>query len=61
MTEVTQQSTHPLHPRSALEDVLVLGEALEAAGDRLAAALPAFETQRMPDVAALVKLVQVSC
>ncbi|KAF8067186.1 Kmo [Scenedesmus sp. PABB004] len=44
---------------SALEDVLVLERQLEATGDDLGAALPAFEVARLPDSAALAKLVQV--
>lgn len=44
---------------SALEDVCVLEQQLAAARDDLAAALPAFEQQRLPDAAALAKLVQV--
>lgn len=44
---------------SALEDVCVLERQLDAAGDDLAQALPAYELQRMPDSEALVKLVQV--
>lgn len=46
---------------SALEDVCVLEQQLfeSSAGD-LSQALPAFEQQRLPDSAALVKLVQVS-
>eukprot|EP00882_Tetradesmus_deserticola_P005981 GHRQ01006298.1.p1 GENE.GHRQ01006298.1~~GHRQ01006298.1.p1 ORF type:complete len:342 (+),score=172.70 GHRQ01006298.1:94-1026(+) len=43
---------------SALEDVCVLERQLDAAGDDLAQALPAYEQQRMPDSEALVKLVQ---
>jgi hypothetical protein len=45
---------------SALEDVCVLEQQVfdKAAGD-LNQALPAFEQQRLPDSAALVKLVQV--
>jgi 2-polyprenyl-6-methoxyphenol hydroxylase-like FAD-dependent oxidoreductase len=44
---------------SALEDVCVLERQLEAAGDDLTQALPAYEQQRLPDSEALVKLVQV--
>lgn len=45
---------------SALEDVCVLEQQVfEASGGDLSAALPAFEQQRLPDSAALVKLVQV--
>lgn len=44
---------------SALEDVCVLQRELDAAGDDLAQALPAFEQQRQPDSEALAKLVQV--
>lgn len=46
---------------SALEDVLVLEQQLfESSAGNLSQALPAFEQQRLPDSAALVKLVQVS-
>jgi 2-polyprenyl-6-methoxyphenol hydroxylase-like FAD-dependent oxidoreductase len=46
---------------SALEDVCVLEQQLfEASAGNLSQALPAFEQQRLPDSAALVKLVQVS-
>lgn len=45
---------------SALEDVCVLERQLfDASAGDLAQALPAFEQQRLPDSAALVKLVQV--
>lgn len=44
---------------SALEDVCVLEQQLADAGGNLAQALPAFEAQRLPDSAALAKLVQV--
>lgn len=45
---------------SALEDVCVLERQLfEASAGDLSQALPAFEQQRLPDSAALVKLVQV--
>jgi 2-polyprenyl-6-methoxyphenol hydroxylase-like FAD-dependent oxidoreductase len=45
---------------SALEDVCVLEqEVFERAGGDLSQALPAFEDHRLPDSAALIKLVQV--
>eukprot|EP00775_Hariotina_reticulata_P000352 gene352-585_t len=44
---------------SALEDVCVLEQQLLAAQGDLAGALPAFEQQRLPDSAALAKLVQI--
>jgi 2-polyprenyl-6-methoxyphenol hydroxylase-like FAD-dependent oxidoreductase len=45
---------------SALEDVCVLEQQLfEASAGNLSQALPGFEQQRLPDSAALVKLVQV--
>eukprot|EP00899_Mesostigma_viride_P005333 jgi/Mesvir1/14800/Mv05438-RA.1 len=44
---------------SALEDVVVLNEALSETNDDVARALPLFEEKRMPDVKALVRLVQI--
>jgi 2-polyprenyl-6-methoxyphenol hydroxylase-like FAD-dependent oxidoreductase len=44
---------------SALEDVCVLERHLLTAHGDLSEALPAFEQQRLPDSAALAKLVQV--
>eukprot|EP00899_Mesostigma_viride_P005335 jgi/Mesvir1/14802/Mv05441-RA.1 len=45
---------------SALEDVVVLNEALSETNDDIARALPLFEEKRMPDVKALVRLVQIA-
>jgi hypothetical protein len=44
---------------AALQDVAVLREALDASGDDVAAAAPAFEAMRLPDSSALPELVQV--
>jgi 2-polyprenyl-6-methoxyphenol hydroxylase-like FAD-dependent oxidoreductase len=43
---------------SALEDVLVLNSVLDECGDDLHRALPLFEERRMPDVKALITLMQ---
>ncbi|KAK3255626.1 hypothetical protein CYMTET_35204 [Cymbomonas tetramitiformis] len=45
---------------SALEDAVVLNEALERCGDQVEAALPLYERMRLPETKALVKLVQIS-
>ncbi len=44
---------------SALEDIAMLDEVLEESGDRLDVALPRFEQRRMPDVKALIRLMQI--
>ena len=43
---------------SALEDVVYLNQVLEECGDNLEVALPLFESRRMPDVRALVRIMQ---
>jgi kynurenine 3-monooxygenase len=44
---------------SALEDVYVLNEALEKSNDNISLALPLYESLRLPDVKALVRLAQI--
>eukprot|EP00873_Tetraselmis_striata_P023883 jgi/Tetstr1/444147/TSEL_032045.t1 len=44
---------------SALQDVKALGKALEASGDDLAAALPAYEAARLPENKALIRCMQL--
>jgi 2-polyprenyl-6-methoxyphenol hydroxylase-like FAD-dependent oxidoreductase len=45
---------------SALEDVCVLDRALEQSKDELSSALPLYESMRLPDVKALVRLAQTA-
>eukprot|EP00240_Pyramimonas_obovata_P002041 CAMPEP_0118937130 /NCGR_PEP_ID=MMETSP1169-20130426/21701_1 /TAXON_ID=36882 /ORGANISM="Pyramimonas obovata, Strain CCMP722" /LENGTH=530 /DNA_ID=CAMNT_0006880667 /DNA_START=207 /DNA_END=1796 /DNA_ORIENTATION=- len=45
---------------SALQDVCALHDTLERCDDDVAKALPEYESSRMPDIKALVRLVQVS-